>query len=50
MAILDGIENKIDPGEPLDKDIYGLPPEELAEIPSAPGSLAEALDALKEDC
>ncbi|MFQ5486128.1 MAG: type I glutamate--ammonia ligase [Desulfobacterales bacterium] len=50
MAVLDGIENKIDPGDPLDKDIYGLPPEELAEIPSAPGSLAEALDALKEDC
>jgi glutamine synthetase len=49
MAALDGIENKIDPGEPLDKDIYGLPPEELAEIPSAPGSLDEALDALDED-
>jgi glutamine synthetase len=49
MAVLDGIENKIDPGAPLDKDIYGLPPEELAEIPSAPGSLAEALDALEAD-
>ena len=49
MAIIDGIENKIDPGEPLDKDIYGLPPEELAEIPSAPGSLDEALDALQQD-
>jgi glutamine synthetase len=49
MAIIDGIENKIDPGEPLDKDIYGLPPEELAEIPSAPGSLDEALEALQED-
>ncbi|MDJ0873887.1 MAG: type I glutamate--ammonia ligase [Desulfobacterales bacterium] len=49
MAALDGIENKVDPGEPLDKDIYGLSPEELAEVPSAPGSLAEALDALKED-
>ena len=49
MAIIDGIENKIDPGDPLDKDIYGLPPEELAEIPSAPGSLEEALSALKED-
>jgi len=49
MAVIDGIENKIDPGEPLDKDIYGLPPEELAEIPSAPGSLDEALVALKED-
>jgi glutamine synthetase len=49
MAIIDGIENKVDPGEPLDKDIYGLPPEELAEIPSAPGSLDEALEALQED-
>ena len=49
MAALDGIENKMDPGDPLDKDIYNLPPEELAEIPSAPGSLEEALDALKED-
>ncbi len=49
MAVLDGIENKIDPGDPLDKNIYDLPPEELAEIPSAPGSLDEALVALKED-
>ncbi len=49
MAIMDGIENKVDPGEPLDKDIYGLPPEELAEIPSAPGSLDEALAALQEN-
>jgi glutamine synthetase len=49
MAVLDGIENKTDPGEPLDKDIYGLPPEQLAEIPSAPGSLDEALEALKND-
>jgi len=49
MAAIDGIENKIDPGDPLDKDIYGLPPEELAEIPSAPGSLEEALAALEED-
>ncbi len=49
MAVLDGIQNKIDPGDPLDKDIYNLPPEELAEIPSAPGSLDEALEALKTD-
>jgi glutamine synthetase len=49
MAGLDGIENKIDPGQPLDKDIYGLSPEELASIPSAPGSLEEALNALKAD-
>jgi glutamine synthetase len=49
MAVIDGIENKIDPGDPLDKDIYGLPAEELAQIPSAPGSLDEALAALEED-
>jgi len=49
MAVIDGIENKIDPGDPLDKNIYDLPPEELAEIPSAPGSLEEAIIALKED-
>ena len=49
MAVIDGIENKIDPGEPLDKDIYGLSPEELANVPSAPGSLDEALAALQED-
>ena len=49
MAVLDGIQNKIDPGDPLDKNIYDLPPEELAEIPSAPGSLEEALSALEED-
>jgi len=49
MAVIDGIQNKIDPGEPLDKNIYDLPPEELAEVESAPGSLDESLDALKED-
>src|SRR5210317_1585827 len=49
MAVIDGIQNKIDPGDPLDKNIYNLPPEELAEIPSAPGSLDEALEALKAD-
>jgi glutamine synthetase len=49
MAAIDGIENKIDPGDPLDKNIYNLPPEELAEIPSAPGSLEEAIKALEED-
>ncbi len=49
MAVIDGIQNKVDPGDPLDKDIYNLPPEELAEIPSAPGSLDEALEALKAD-
>jgi glutamine synthetase len=49
MAVIDGIQNKIDPGDPLDKNIYNLPPEELAQIPSAPGSLDEALEALKAD-
>ena len=49
MAGLDGIQNKIHPGEPLDKDIYGLSPEELSKVPSACGSLEEALNALKAD-
>jgi glutamine synthetase len=49
MAGLDGIQNKLDPGEPLDKDIYDLPPEELAGIPTVPGSLDEAINALEED-
>ena len=49
MAVIDGIQTKIDPGDPLDKNIYNLPPEELAEIPSAPGSLDEAIEALKAD-
>ncbi len=49
MAMLDGIKNKIDPGDPMEKNIYDLPPEELAELESAPGSLEEALDALEQD-
>jgi len=49
MAGLDGVQNKIDPGQPLDKDIYGLSPEELKDIPTAPGSLEEAIIALKKD-
>ncbi len=49
MAVIDGILNKIDPGEPMDKDIYDLPPEELAKVPQTPGSLREALMALKGD-
>ena len=49
MAGIDGIENRIDPGEPLDKDIYGLSPEELKDIPKMPGSLEEALSELKKD-
>ncbi|MEM8677861.1 MAG: type I glutamate--ammonia ligase [Planctomycetota bacterium] len=49
MAGIDGIQNKISPGDPLDKDIYELPPEEAAEIPTTPASLSEALDALERD-
>jgi len=49
MAAVDGIQNKIDPGKPLDKDIYDLPPEELAKVPNTPGSLDEALDNLEKD-
>lgn len=49
MAGIDGIQNRIDPGKPLDKDIYDLPPEELKDIPSMPGSLDEAIDELERD-
>ena len=49
MAGLDGVQNKIDPGEPIDKNLYDLPPEEAANIPSVPGSLEESLDALEAD-
>jgi glutamine synthetase len=49
MAGLDGIQNRIDPGEPMDKDIYGLGPEELANIPRLPGSLEESLESLHND-
>lgn len=49
MAGLDGIQNKTDPGEPMDKDLYDLPPEELATVPSTPASLEEALQCLHED-
>jgi glutamine synthetase len=49
MAVIDGVQNKIHPGEPLDKDIYDLEPEELAKVPSTPGSLGEALAALSRD-
>jgi glutamine synthetase len=49
MAGLDGVQNRIEPGEPLDKDIYDLSPEELTKVPSMPASLDEALLALEED-
>jgi glutamine synthetase len=49
MAGLDGIQNRIDPGEPIDKNLYDLPPEELKNVPSTPGSLEESLIALDAD-
>jgi glutamine synthetase len=49
LAGLDGIMNKIDPGDPLDKDIYDMEPDELKHVPSTPGSLDEALKALERD-
>lgn len=49
MAVIDGIQNKIDPGEPLDRDIYEMSPEELAQTKKTPGSLGEALDELEAD-
>ena len=49
MAMVDGIKNKIDPGEPLDRDIYEMTPEELADTPQTPDRLEKALEALAED-
>ena len=49
MAVIDGIQNKIKPGEPLDKDIYDLPPEEDKKVPTTPGSLHESLSTLEKD-
>jgi glutamine synthetase len=49
MAGIDGIQNRIDPGSPLDKDIYDLSPEELKDVPSLPGSLDDSLNALEND-
>jgi len=49
MAGLDGIENKIHPGEPMDKDLYHLPPEELKNVPQVCGSLREAITSLDAD-
>ena len=46
MAGLDGIENKLNPGEPMDKNLYDLPPAELAKIPTVCGSLREAMESL----
>ncbi|HEX9466015.1 MAG TPA: type I glutamate--ammonia ligase [Alphaproteobacteria bacterium] len=49
MAGLDGIQNRVSPGEPIDKNLYDLPPQELAKVPSTPASLEHALDALEAD-
>jgi glutamine synthetase len=49
LAGLDGIKNKLNPGDPLDKDIYHLTPEELADVPAMPASLEESLGELKND-
>ncbi len=49
MAGLDGIQSKIHPGDPMDKDLYALPPEELKDVPTVAGSLREALEALDGD-
>jgi len=49
MAGLDGVQNRIEPPAPMDKDLYDLPPEELAAVPQVPASLEEALDALEKD-
>jgi glutamine synthetase len=49
LAGLDGIQNKLDPGEPMDKNLYELPPEEMAKVPQILGSLDEAITALEKD-
>jgi glutamine synthetase len=49
MAGLDGIENRIAPGQPIDKNLYDLPPEQTRAVRSTPGSLQQALDALEAD-
>lgn len=49
MAGLDGIINKLEPGDSMDKNLYDLPPEELAQVPTVAGSLDEALAALADD-
>jgi glutamine synthetase len=49
LAGLDGIQNRIEPPTPVDRDLYDLPPDELADIPQVPSSLDQALDALEAD-
>ena len=49
MAGLDGVQNRLEPPDPMDRDLYDLPPEELARVPQVPGSLEAVLDALEGD-
>ena len=49
MAGLDGIKNKIDPGKPIEGDLFSMPPKQLSRIKTVPGSLEDALDALEKD-
>jgi glutamine synthetase len=49
MACIDGIKNKIEPAAPVDKDLYELPPDEAADIPQAPATLAQVMDNLEAD-
>ena len=49
LAGLDGIQNRIHPGDPIDKNLYDLPPEELKEVPTVCGSLREAIGELQQD-
>jgi glutamine synthetase len=49
LAGLDGIQNRIDPGDPLDKNLYELPPEEIAKVPTVPDSLLGAMEVLESD-
>ena len=49
LAGIDGVQNRVEPPDPVDKDLYDLPPEELARVPQVPGSLDEALEALEAD-
>jgi glutamine synthetase len=50
LAAIDGIQLKLSPGQPLERDVYQLSPGELAEIPRTPATLGEALTALENDC
>ena len=49
MSAIDGIQNRIHPGEPMDKNLYDLPPAELVDVPTVAASLREALIALQKD-